>query len=75
MSRLDQLIQGAGNLSSYETVSESNSVSSNLISNLGSGFKITPGFAILVVAMLIIGLMSLRQNKKQNQSKIDWMRE
>ena len=36
----------------------------HFILNLDDGFKINPGFAILLVAMIIIGLMSLRRTKK-----------
>jgi hypothetical protein len=39
-------------------------------SNLDEGFKINPGFAILVVAMIIIGLLSLRNRKRQPESKL-----
>ena len=38
--------------------------------NLANGFKINPGFVIVVVAMIIIAFMSMRRPNKQNQSKL-----
>lgn len=70
LGRLNDLIEGSGNISSFEDIQTGNLSASNKYSNLGQGFKINPGFAILLVAMIIIGLMSLKRNNKQNQSKL-----
>lgn len=70
LGRLNDLIEGSGNISAFEDIQTSNPLASNTYLNLGQGFKVNPGFAILLVAMIIVGMMSLRRNNKQNQSKL-----
>lgn len=71
LGRLNDLIEGSGNISAFEDVQTSNLSPCKTYSNLAQGFNINPGFAILLVAMIIVGLMSLRKNNKQNQSKLE----
>ena len=63
-------MQGSGNLSQFEDMQMSNPTTSNL-SNvmIDESLKINPGLVLMVVMMMVVGLMAMRNKRKQQQSE------
>ena len=71
LGRLNEILESSGSHSVFEDAQTNSADTSKHFSyhSLGTGIKINPGMIIIVVAMLIIGLMSLKNKKQPNPSK------
>ena len=68
LDRLNAIMQGSGNLSQFQDMQMSNPTTSNL-SNImiDESLKINPGLVLMVVMMMVVGLMAMRNKRKQQQ--------
>ena len=68
MDRLNAIMQGSGNLSQFEDMQMSNPTTSNLVFfMIDESIKINPGLVLMVVMMMVVGLMAMRNKRKQQQ--------